>query len=373
MENGRQAYAPPGYANVLNNFYSKGLGGGALVDSIRKANNAWTQQELGINGYHFTTMANEAMTMQMGRGISEVSAGEIGKGLKTIMTAPGSPVTSALTGLKVQKGWLDPKNTDPILAMMQDANARPIGRSHALDYTFQERGSFIKQFSADKIVPQLQQAAKEVAEDWKASGTIGQKIAFPVKQVGRVLQTIGAPLFDKYIPMLKTGQLYEHMASWMDAKGYDPQKLTAAQYQEGVAAARKFVDSTDNAMGEMITENLNLNPIVRDVAQMGMRSFSWNVGFAKQVGGGTYAAGRGLYRLARSGGSDNIFSIANLEHDPRATYAIAFPLAIALTASVVQFLRTGTLPGNWRDVYAPRTGGTVSGFGGRGAGSRARS
>lgn len=364
-------YAPEDFADKYNTFYNKGFIQGLhapTYDALRNANSAWTMFELGINAYHFFTMANEAIISDVARGLSNVMSGQFKKGLADIVQSPLAPRSRYVEGKRLQQEYLNPNSTNPIASIMAEANARPIGRGHALDILGSGgdqkvvRGSFVKNFSAENIQNEFRQAWDEIKQDWQGADTIGKQALYPFKQASRALQTLGAPLFDKYIPALKAGAIHAQVEDWMAANPHidirTPEGRNAA-----VEATKKIVDSTDNRFGEMIHDNLFMNQTLRQSAMVAMRSFSWTVGAMREIAGGTYQAGKALGALAKG---ENRFSMAHPEFDPRISYALAFPFVIGTTSAIYQYLRTGEPPQDWRDLYAPKTGGTIPGLGGKG-------
>jgi hypothetical protein len=366
-----EAYAPEDFADKYNAFYSQGLRGvhAPIYDALRSANAGWTMMELGLNAYHFFTMANEAIISDVKRGLDQLFTGQIKEGAKTIAGAPLAPGTRYIEGKRFQREYLDPNSTNPIASIMAEANARPVGRGHAYDILGSagdeniSRGSFIKNFDKDKINSQLKQAWDDVKDDWGLADSVGKQAMFPFKQASRVLQTVGAPLFDKYIPALKAGAMHSQMADWLAANPHIDINTPAGR-QAAVDVARKISDSVDNAFGEMVHDNLFMNQALRHAAMVAMRSFSWSIGAMRQIGGGTYAAGKAAALSLKTG--ENRFSMAHPEFDPRISYAIAFPFVVATISAIYQGLRAGEAPQDWRDLYAPRTGGTVPGLGGKG-------
>src|SRR5213075_2220628 len=94
------------------------------------------------------------------------------------------------------------------------------------------------------------------------------------------------------------------------------------------------------------------------------RSFSWTVGAMRELAGGVGAAGKAAAGSIKD--RENRFSMAHPEFDPRISYSLAFPFVVATTSAMYQFLKTGEAPQDPYDLYAPRTGGTVPGLGGKG-------
>ena len=98
------------------------------------------------------------------QGRSTTSWSATSQGIEQILKSARWPgVTMAREGKRFQTEYLDPNSTNPIATIMAEANARPIGRGHAADYKFQDRGSFINKFSPSTLQSELQQAWKEDA------------------------------------------------------------------------------------------------------------------------------------------------------------------------------------------------------------------
>ena len=83
----------------------------------------------------------------------------------------------------------------------------------------------------------------------------------------------------------------------------------------------------------------------------------------REIAGGTDAGGKAFSALGRG---ENRFSMAHPEYDPRIAYTLALPFVVATTSAIYQFLKTGEAPEDVRDLYAPKTGGTIPGLGGKG-------
>jgi hypothetical protein len=113
----------------------------------------------------------------------------------------------------------------------------------------------------------------------------------------------------------------------------------------------------------MIHDNLFMNKALSQSAMVAMRSFSWTVGAMREIAGGTYAGGKALGALAKG---ENRFSMAHPEYDPRISYVLGAATVVGLTSAIYQYLKAGELPESWHDLYAPKTGGTIPGLGGKG-------
>jgi hypothetical protein len=153
------------------------------------------------------------------------------------------------------------------------------------------------------------------------------------KNVGRVFETAAYPIFDKYVPRLKNGAFYETMSTWIQ---HNPNATIREQEQ----AARVILDSIDNRFGEVIHDNIFWDKTLKQASSLMMRSYSWNLGTVREIGGGLTDVARGDL------------------NSPRAAYTVALPVVYGAMNAVYQALKTGQAPEDMQDLVAPRTGGT---------------
>jgi hypothetical protein len=78
----------------------------------------------------------------------------------------------------------------------------------------------------------------------------------------------------------------------------------------------------------------------------------------REIAGGYASLGKGLAQ------GEWRVSPKSHHYDPRIAYALAFPITIGFIGGLVNYLRTGQWPQDWRDLYFPRTGGAVRSGGG---------
>ncbi|HEY3638388.1 MAG TPA: hypothetical protein VGK90_09565, partial [Rhizomicrobium sp.] len=162
----------------------------------------------------------------------------------------------------------------------------------------------------------------------------------------RVLDTVAAPLFDEYIPRLKNGAMMSQLSDWLHAN-------PGATAEQKLSAARKIVDSIDNRFGEMVHDNIFWEKTWKEGLMAGMLSYSWNLGTAREVGGGLLEVPRAV--MGR-GKTLNLKGDIN-ELSFKGAYAIALPIVWGAFAATYQYLKTGKQPADLRDVVNPQTGG----------------
>jgi hypothetical protein len=348
------AHAPEDYALVYNNFISKGIQGPwrDAYDKAQHASNAVTALELGLSAYHARTMAKEAITNQVAKAFQGVARGDIKSAAKTALEAPFAPITLPYKGNKLEKVYLGTtpgtKDMREIADLLTEAGGRAKGgvKYTGGEYEFGKKGSFVTRNFIDAFKKgELHTAALANARDIKkslASDVAGIKAA-PIagtaaafaKNFGRVMDTVAQPLFDKYIPKLKNGAFYENMGDWIKAN-------PGASHDEKVAAARGIWDSVDNRFGEMVKDNIFWNQTMKQIAMLSMRSYSWNMGTVREIGGG-------LKDLTL----DNKMS-------QKAAYLMGLVTTDAIGNAAYQYLKTGEGPKDMQDLIAPRTGGVTA-------------
>lgn len=339
---GAQAYAPESFARVYNNFIGRGfheLGTefGRTYEALQRTSNAITGLELGLSGFHAVTMAKEAFVSRLATGIKQIAGGagagdamQILRGTGKVASSPGAFVTSALKGRQVEKVYLGQTAGSPDMArivnLLEKGGGRAIGARHAQDYRFSAQGSYWKAWRQGALKMQMATAAADI----KAHPIVGTARQ-AASVIGRTMSTVAAPLFESYIPRIKNGAFYDAMSTWLHAN-------PAASYKDQVEAARNIWDSIDNRFGELVDDNIFWNQTMKQVAKLGMRSYSWNLGTVREIGGGVADLARGKFT-------------------DRAAYVVALPMAMGTINAAYQYLKTGKPPESVEDLVGGQTGG----------------
>ncbi len=328
-----QYYAPEGFARVWNNYTSRGFTGamGDVYRPLQHGFNMMTGLELGLSGFHATTMANESIVSETARAVQQAFKLDP-KAFKTLVRAPLAPRTTWKRGKDLEAVWLGQvPGTDHmrrIVNLMERSGGRAKPYLTSEEYSFSGAGSYFEAAKRGALKLQMEADKAELAtgRPMKVLGVLG-------KNLGRVFDSAAEPLFKWYIPRLKNGAFYETMSTWLE---HNPMASTAEQER----AARMILDSIDNRFGEVIHDNIFWDKTLKQAATLMMRSYSWNLGTIREIAGGAADIARGDF------------------NSPRAAYVIALPLVFGMTNAVYQFLKTGQAPQSEQDLVAPRTGGT---------------
>lgn len=330
---GGQLYAKEGWARVYNNWRSPGFTGAAgdVMHAMRRTSNTITGLELGLSGFHFTTMVNEAIINDVAKAVSDISGGFGKEALKGLIKSPSAPIRLYKEGKELENVYLGKNRGTAEMREMSDlltaAGGRAKGSSHAKDYEYTAMGSFFQAWKRGALSAEMGELGKGI----KMAPLSGSAKA-AASMIGRTMQTVMEPLFNYYIPRVKNGAFYDTMQQWIRANP----AATRAQKED---AARIIWDSIDNRFGESVNDNVFWKQHMKQVAMLSMRSYSWNLGTIREIGGG-------------------VSDIARHKMTPRVAYVIALPAVYATIGALYQKMKTGENPKDIDDLIAPRTGGT---------------
>jgi hypothetical protein len=333
-----QAYAPEDAARVYNRYFGPGWTGpmGDVYRMGRALVNAPTQLLLGLSGYHYRLISNEATASAFAEGLGRAARGDIKGAAKSV--AKGTPgIGGALAvrqGRRIEKAYLDPNSKDPVVRILTKAGARLTGLDRSMKASSAD--TLWESWRKGTTKAELAAGIKHIKDsDGPAQGA-ARTFGFAARNIGKLMDSAAYPLFAKTIPWIKNSVNYDGVADWMKAH-------PNASESEIVAAARDIVDSTDNRFGEMIQDNLFWDKKFKQTVQLMVLSVGWDLGTAREIIGGT----KDLSKWISGSG----------ELTPRAKYVIGAPIAHMLNASVYQYLKTGQGPQVPQDLVYPRTGG----------------
>jgi hypothetical protein len=371
----RGAYAPDAWARTYNAHVSKGMEGNSIYEAINRMSNASKSMKLGLSGYHAAMETlYEAPGSMLSKAFSEARSGSGMDALKSAAKAftPGySAISTTLKGNRALKIYETGEGGTAFEKQLVDLLTRGGARmapGRRVTSAGMEMASKQGPYDLGKFGPALaakgkqfaagfRKAADKYANSVKPADTAvaatpmkdGKPISWAVvhaplkamNAVGRIMDTISAPLFDQLIPRLKNGANMELMGAWMKA---NPNSTEVEQ----LAAARKIVDSIDNRFGEMVQDNIFWDKTMKQAAQVALTSYSYELGTVRELGGGV--------QDFLKGGS--LSMKAGPEWSPKMAYTLAYPIIQGVNSAAYQYLKTGKGPDEWMDLLAPKTGGT---------------
>jgi len=352
---GGQAYAPEGWATVYNNWISRGIheneNAGKVYDAVRHTSNAITGLELGLSGYHFLTVSKAALDNSLAQA---VMLGRKGKPIAAIVQAiktPAAPFRYARSGKQVKDVYLGlsqgSRELQDIVESLTKAGGRAKGKGHAPEYEFSKGGSYITALKRGALRIQMTAARADAVSGAGVGGSrsLGEA-RFAAQQIGRIMDTVAAPLFEQYIPAVKNGAFRENLATWL-------QTHPGATQAETENAARQLWDTIDDRFGEMVQDNIFMAKTLKQIGTLSLRSWSWSVGQDVRMLGG---AARDILKapfkkVTGTGPQDERWT-------QKMDMAIAMPIVYGTLAALYQGFKIGEAPKDIHDLVAPRTGGT---------------
>ncbi len=337
-----KAYAPPGYAQVYNNYVSVGPqgAGGDLLTAVQRTANAATQVSLGLSGFHGSLMMQESMASGIANAIDNITRGKVltGAGKLAEAVVPGLYGTTSILRAKegieayLNKEAGNPRTQKAVRALTA-ANFRMRGRGAITD---EYRASFlpdlVTSFRTGRMKMEAAQATADIIKH-PLAGT-GRQVA---SLVFRTLDTVSAPIFQYMVPRLKTGAALDMMYTYMRRK-------PNASDLELAAYARQVSNIIDDRFGEMNHDNIFLSRFQKQIMQSAVVSYSYEYGSARAAAG---ASGNGDTARFLKGG-----------WTPQMSYPIALFMSMAIHSAMYQYLMTGKAISSMQDVAHPQTGGT---------------
>ena len=334
----RQAYAPEDVAAVFNRSISKTPGGipGKILRGAKNVSGALTGAKLMFGVMYHTraigkmAVANTVKSMgaPLSRGDFAGAKAAASEGMKTIFGKGGQEYFDGYLGKKT----LSPGKQENLDAMVA-ADAVRIG---AADYIITGKGRSL--FSAvvrkgKGIEASLPEAIKGDLKQLYKDKNVMSNIEDTIRYIGN---TAATPVFDYWIPRVKTGALGEHLDDFKKSNpGYTKEDLDAA--------AREGSAMLDRHMGEMNRDKIYWSSLTKEIAQLGFLSYSW-------VLGTIVGTAKGASSVART----------TLRGDPLSAEGkmlVATLLTDAAMSSVYQYMKTGKPAQVPKDLIFPQTGG----------------
>ncbi len=313
-------YAQENAATILNNFLSKGLRGNQLYDIYRGLGNTITQVQLGLSAFHLGFTSMDASISKFALGLEYMYQGKIGSALKHFAITPAAPVTNFIQGDKLMKAWYGNPAT-PELQLIAEYMELAGGRAQMDDFYAQKFG--------DKLHDHIKNR-RYIRAAWQ----------FPLK----LIELTSKPILGYIVPRQKLGV-------FMDMARYEMEVHPDATIEERRAALQYAWNSVDNRMGQLVYDNLFWNKVFKDVAMASVRSVGWNLGTIREVGG----APKELFGVLK-----DTMSGKRSENTHKIAYVISLFGITMLYNALLQFIRTGKGPDEFKDYFFPKTGRITS-------------
>jgi hypothetical protein len=235
--------------------------------------NVWVPIRLSMSAFHLLHVTGINMASHAASALGQASRGRlIGATASTVRGI--SPYVG--TGRKGRNAWL------------KDESARTQQERDAVQLMFE--GGFSPMLSE----PLRIDASQRLSDALRAGNPFLLPVQVPYHLARRTIQAIQAPLFEHWIPHLKTAAYLQDAAALM--RRHPEYVNDATKRKVALTAIRK---SVDNRFGEMFYSNLFWNRTVKDLGIGIHLSLGWNLGFAREfimAAGELLARAKGVVR-----------------------------------------------------------------------------
>jgi hypothetical protein len=347
-------YAPKAAAAVWANHLSRGMRGNPLYDAYSAASNASVQLLLGFSGFHFTTIAREALNSRLAQVIDALAnrGSQIAPSAaaRHFAAAPAAAAIDAVFGRRIMQEYREP-GTHPELAQVIDGML-------AGGY----RGTAESEFWRGDRVERLKTAFSEALHAASNGRRLWGAAKLPVDALWAGIELTMKPLMGYYVPYLKTAATYRAVA---DALAKLPTDTSADAVHDVLS---HIVKEMDYRYGQVVYDNHFVHRMVKDLAQAAFLAPGWTFGTLT-------LAGRGLHQIAQipfraadalhgAGGdaeapdgqaSPQRTEIPKELIGPSAAYWIGGVLALMFINGLISYLYTGAHP-EGKDYFGYRDG-----------------
>lgn len=293
--------------------------------------NSFVPIKLALSLFHPLHVAHIAMSTDLARAYKELSYGNFGEAAKNV----GRSVDlynrilrgGSGRGSEARSAWLKPRDEQSpeeriVIDLMKD-------------------GGFVPQMSEQLKVS----AKRNFQEAWDKS-QYGRLTYLLPKHAMEKLQ---APIFERWIPNLKAAAYIN------DAMGFakrEPDRFSDPIQRK--IALRAIGKSVDNRFGEMFYGGVFWNRTFKDTAIGSFLSLGWNLGFAREFGGGVLSpVVRSLEKIRGETPSEARKTIRLAQN--KTANVIAYAATAMAICGAMTYAFTGQQP-TGQDFIFPRTG-----------------
>jgi hypothetical protein len=330
-------YAHPDAAKVLDNHLSAGLRGDPLFEIYNTPATFINTVLVGASAFHATFSVFSDLSHGVGsnltRALGAALTGRFGtsahyfKELGKAVNEPGN----ILRGGKLIQEYLKP-GTHPEYAAMVDLMTQGGIRINSEEFS------------------QMGRSFAEALRDSKLTAA------------GKLVHLASKPIMNWLVPRIKINAIARRLTMELDRAHEElGRNLTK---DEQVKIAQQVARDADNIFGQMVYDNLSMTRGLRDALRVLIGFPGWNIGsFTKilQVGKG------GVHLLGEAGraGTEILHgrkpAWEKMDRTQRMSMEFYLGMAMVMTVAgaITNRLLTGEWPGNAKDVFMPRTGGTL--------------
>lgn len=357
-------------ARLLNNFLSRDyIREHAVGNALMGLKNASTAIELGLSPFHAVFETVEAMSSQMSlgflrlynEGVRNFDSGKMLEGLKDIAASPVSPVTLARDGsalsayvqmkAKIAKLGGAANSVEGKKLLGEWREMRKMKAIQKLQQAYPDLDRMVDDMFAGGLqMEQHRDYQTQTMQTVREALSKGNVIGATLRALPAANQTLMKPLFQMYIPALKTGLFLRQYSQQLSE--LSPELESGQMTREQVA--RKVVDSVENRFGELNFDNLFWHRTWKTALQFMFRSVTWKLGnvreFSGAIGGQARELGKWAYdAYQKSKGNPDVKVNPLPKLDPKMAWVASLMLTTATLGTVASKALNGKYPWQYLD------------------------
>lgn len=313
---------PEGAAQVLDNYLQPGLGRFAAFRGLRDLSGLANGVQL-LGFFHGQFVMNDSFYSGIGLALYDALQGRPARAMRELVQIPVSPFTSWFRGRQMQAAIRQPSTATEM--------SRKLGQL-AVEANLRA-GSGI---GDGQLSRQWGRALREL----RASPNTGAAWETFWRTPLAAVETALSPIMRHLVPAMKLG-IFARMAERVIA---DNPTASLPQLRKQLAMA---ADATEDRLGQVTYNNLFQNRVLKDLAQLALRAYGWQLTKYRMMAGG--AADWGAAARDAASGKKPTVSF-------RMAYLPAMLIGHAIIAATIQYMLTGKPPAHPVDYLFPDTG-----------------
>ena len=348
----QRAYAAPGFARSYNLWVGKGFQNWSgigpdlqtAVNAFTKASNASVGMLFALSGYHLRNLLKGTVATAIGNSMGNAVRG---RGMQAVrdLGMPAEIFSTTSAGHQLQWHYLHPDmpvsdpQFNPLWARVANAlegtgiRIAPGGRQIQYRVTGGIQQNFWTAFKQGGIKQGIKEDLAHITDTKNPVIAGTRALGFAAHEMGKVMETLMAPVFDHGVPLMKAQMMADEAKSLIRSHPNISEEQLTAQLREVAKAA-------ENRYGMVNQDTLFWPREVKQTLNALSLSFSWAYGTLRSMGQG-----------ARDIASGHLLS-------PNARFLMAYPVAMALLNTIQSYVNTRTGPQSMKELVSPRTGGT---------------
>jgi hypothetical protein len=197
------------------------------------------------------------------------------------------------------------------------------------------------------VVPKMSEEWKSKASDaWKKAWREDKYVKMATKVIPTGLDYMQKPLFEMYIPAIKTGSYLHEVKLLLERR---PELLKDENADERGIELRAIGDSAQNRFGEVFYKGVFMSKSIKEAGILSSLSMGWNLGNVRELGGGIKDTLSLINKLSK------LEKVTRDDITRKMLYTGVYTFNSAIIGGLITYGMTQEFP-KGLDYFYPRTG-----------------